>query len=162
MNLTGRDRSPRFVTTAMMAITGALFFSAFVLEDTTGGGRDWANLPRGLAVRYLAAMAVGGAIAGWLLAGLFGRRGVLGWLLAVLGGIVASLVAGIFGSAVGLIPDLLADGFSMADLIPIAAGIIIVPLAFGGMPLLIPVWLALIVVTHVWARRARTDGGPRP
>ncbi len=149
-------RTARNVTTTMMALTGAIFFVVFLLEDVVGRtGIAWANLPWGLIVRYVIAMIVGGAIAGWLAAGLFGRRGVTGWLLALLGGALATTAAGMLGSAVGLVPDLLADGWDMADLIPIGYGLVVLPLAFAGAPLLILVWGVLIAATHLWARRAR-------
>lgn len=146
----------RTITTVMMALTGASLFIAFMLEDLSGLNADQAAaLPRSLVLRYILAMAIGGALAGWLLAGLFGRRGLRGWLLALLGGILTALIAGLLGSAVGLLPDLLADGFSMGDLIAVAFGLFVFPLALAGQPLLFALWLALLALTHLWARRAR-------
>ncbi len=154
-------RSARHVTTAVMALIGAIFFVAFLLEDVVGRTDvAWENLPWGLIVRYVVAMTVGGAVAGWLAAGLFGRRGVSGWLLALLGGALATTAAGMLGSVVGLVPDLLADGWDMADLIPIGYGLAVLPLAFAGAPLLIIVWFGLVGIAHVLAARARTTTLP--
>ncbi|WP_111429692.1 hypothetical protein [Rhodobacteraceae bacterium DSL-40] len=154
---TGKAGLPlRTITTVMMALTGASLFIAFMLEDLSGLAPDQsAALSRMLVLRYILAMAIGGALAGWLLAGLFGRRGLRGWFLALLGGIVTALIAGLLGSAVGLLPDLLADGFSMGDLIAVAFGLLVFPLALAGQPLLLALWLILIGLTHLWARRAR-------
>jgi hypothetical protein len=139
----------------MMAATGAGFFFIFVLQDLTAGVVRWSDLPAGLVVRYIVAMGLGGGVAGWLLAGLFGRRGLAGWPLAILGGIVATTVSGLLGSAVAFLPDVLADGWDVVDVIPIVYGLAIVPLTFAARPTLFFVWLALIVATHLWARHAR-------
>jgi hypothetical protein len=144
------------VVALMMALTGAMFFFVFLAEDLNAlTEAERANLPVGLILRYVVAMGLGGALAGALLAGMFGRRGVLGWVLAGLGGILVTLVAGMLGSAVGMLPDLLADGWQMADLIPILFGLLVLPLAMAGKPFVAIVWLALIVATHVLAGRAR-------
>ena len=83
---TGKAGLPlRTITTVMMALTGASLFIAFMLEDLSGLAADQsAALSRMLVLRYILAMAIGGALAGWLLAGLFGRRGLRGWFLALL------------------------------------------------------------------------------
>jgi hypothetical protein len=152
----GRHGSARYVTTGMMALIGAVFFFAFLLEDVVGRSSVvWADLPWAVILRYVVAMVIGGALAGWLLAGSFGRRGVAGWLLALLGGALATTIAGLLGSAFGLLPDLLADGWEMADLIPIGYGLAVLPLAFAGVPLLSLAWLVLVALTHVLAKRAR-------
>ena len=65
------------------------------------------------------------------------------------------MVAGLLGSALGLLPDLLRDGWQMSDLVPILFGLAVLPLAFVGKPLLLVAWLGLIALTHVWARQAR-------
>ncbi|MBE9636797.1 hypothetical protein [Salipiger mangrovisoli] len=151
-----RTRSPRYVTTLMMALIGVMLIAAFMAEDAAAKGDvTWADLPKGLMLRYLLAMAIGGALAGWLLSGMFGRRGVGGFMLGFLGSVIATLVAGLFGSAAGLLPDLLRDGWSSADLIPVLYGLAVLPLAFAGQPLLFVGWLVLMLLTHLWARRIR-------
>lgn len=151
------QRSPRYVSTLMMALIGVLLIAAFMAEDVVAqGDLAWADLPKGLMLRYLLAMAVGGALSGWLLAGMFGRGGLGGFLLGFLGAVLATLVAGLFGSAAGLLPDLLRDGWSGADLVPILYGLAALPLAFAGQPLLLLGWLVLMLFTHLWARRVRT------
>lgn len=149
-------RSPRATVALMMAITGAMFFFVFVAEDASNiPDLKWSDLPLGLILRYLLAMGLGGALAGALMAGLFGRGGIGGWALAALGGVLATLIAGLLGSATGIVPDLLADGWQVADLIPILFGLLVLPLAMAGKPLIALVWLALIVTTHLLAARAR-------
>ena len=89
-----------------MGISGALFFLVVLFDDVADlGSAQLSQLPWGLILRYVISMGIGGAIAGLLLAGLFGRRGPLGWLLAVFGGLVASAFAGVVGSLVGQLPD---------------------------------------------------------
>ncbi|WP_297977620.1 hypothetical protein, partial [uncultured Amaricoccus sp.] len=140
----------------MMALIGAgLFFVLLAGELPGRESADWDDLPTGIVVRYIVTMALGSAVAGWLLAGLFGRRGAAGWLLALLGAVAATMVAGLLGSALGLLPDLLRDGWQSSDLIPILFGLAVLPLAFVGKPLLLAAWLGLIALTHVWARQAR-------
>ncbi|WP_159099647.1 hypothetical protein [Alloyangia pacifica] len=152
-----RQRSPRYVTTLMMALIGVLLIAAFMAEDAIArGGVTWADLPKGLMLRYLLAMALGGALSGWLLAGMFGRSGLGGFILGFIGSVLATLVAGLFGSAAGLLPDLLRDGWSSSDLIPIFYGLAVLPLAFAGQPLLLVGWLVIMLFTHLWARRVRT------
>lgn len=150
-----RGRSPRFVATVMMAVVGAVFFSIFLLEDVGETGLVASELPWALVLRYVLAMGLGGGLAGWLLAGLFGRGGVSGWVLALVGCALATMVAGLFGSAVGLLPDMLADGWETSDLIAIGFGLAVLPLAFAGQPLVLAAWLALTILTHLWVRRAR-------
>jgi hypothetical protein len=153
-----KSGSARTVVAFMMANTSALFFFAFILEDLpTLREWSWHDLPVGLILRYALAMGLGGAVAGFLLAGLFGRRGLPGWVLALLAGVLATLLAGVVGSAVGLAPDLLADGWQSTDMVAILAGLVLLPLALVDHPWLILIWLALIVVTHLWARSRRSQ-----
>lgn len=114
-----------------------------------------ANLSAGLIARYVIAMAIGGALAGWLFASLFGRRGVLGWVLALLGGLFATMIAGLFGSAFAMLPDLVANGFSMGDLIGIGFGLAVLPLGIASQLFLAAGWLALVIIAQIWARRIR-------
>jgi hypothetical protein len=146
----------RRIGALMMALVGALIFTVLLVEDVglLPQGVS-ATLPWALIAQYALAMAVGGALAGALLSGLFGRRGAGGWLLAALGGIVASIVAGLLGSAVGLLPSLLRDGFDMGDLIAVGFGATLAPIALIGNPLRLAVWVALIVLTHLWCQRIR-------
>jgi len=151
----------RRIVTAMMAVMGAAFFFVFLLEDVADPARNaWSDLPWALILRYILAMGIGGALAGAALAGLFGRRGVAGWLLAALAGLVVVAVTGLLGSAVGLLPDLLADGWQMKDLIPIGFGLLVLPLALINNPLVLVIWLVLLAVTHLWAGRRRRPGHP--
>ncbi|MDV7141952.1 hypothetical protein R3X27_04570 [Tropicimonas sp. TH_r6] len=148
--------SPRALVAGLMALLGGVFFAVLLGDDVENfTGSEWADLPTALIVRYLVAMALGGALAGWLLAGMFGRGGIGGWAFAAIGGVLATCCAGLFGSAVGLLPDLLANGWQMADLIPILFGLLVVPLAMAARPFLALGWVVLIVVTHLLAKRRR-------
>lgn len=158
MSMRSRQKGPshRIVATLMMALTGVFLFAALLAEDVLAlDAEQRAAVPWLLAARYVLAMAAGGALSGWLLSGLFGRRGVAGWILALLGGTVASLVAGLLGSAVGLLPDLIADGWDMGDLIAIGSGALVLPLSLAGQTLLFLIWLALLLATHVLTRQRR-------
>jgi MFS family permease len=155
-------RTARRVVTVMMAITGAAFFFVFLLADVADPARNaWSDLPWGLILRYILAMGIGGGLAGALLSGLFGRSGIGGWLLAAIGGCVVMAVAGLLGSAVGLLPDLLADGWAMNDLIKIGFGALVLPLSLVGNPIALLAWLILLAVTHIWAARRRRAASPR-
>lgn len=143
-------------TALLMALAGAFFFAVFVSQDVRPNeDLSWRTLPWGLLVRYGVAMVLGGLLAGFLFGGLFGRRGVLGWLLAVIVGILALSLSGLLGSAVGLLPDLLADGYQPRDLVAVAAGVLILPLTLADQPWLLAVLLLLIGGAHVLARRGR-------
>jgi hypothetical protein len=105
---------------------------------------------------YVAAMAIGGALAGYLLAGAFGRHGPFGWLLAMFGGTVATTFGGVAGSFLGMLPDLLTNGAQAGSVVAIGAGALVLPFALTGWPALIVLWFALVVATHVQARRHRS------
>lgn len=145
-----------------MALIGAgLFFVLLAGDLPSLKIGHWSELPWRLIIRYIVTMSLGGGIAGWLLSGLFGRRGIAGWVLAALGAVLATMVAGLIGSALGQLPDLLRDGWQAADMIPIVFGLVVLPLAFAGKPLLFLAWAVLVGLTHVLASRARAASGPR-
>ncbi|WP_428928541.1 hypothetical protein [Marinibacterium sp. SX1] len=146
----------RLVVTVMMALIGGAFFFGFLAEDM-GRASDPGveNVGRGLVLRYIVAMAIGGALAGALCAGLFGHGGVTGWLRAVVGAVLASLLAGLIGSAIGQLPDMAADGLNMTEVISIGFGLVLIPLAMVGQPVMVAVWAALSVATHLMAHRVR-------
>ena len=151
------SRSPRWIVAGMLALANALFFFVFVLEDIPAqGGINLADLPWGLLIRYAVAMAIGGAIAGFCVSALFGRAGLLGWTFALIGGVLATLIAGIIGSAIGRSPELLSNGWQSTDAVAVAAGLILVPLSMIDFPWMFLIWLALVLVTHIWAKSTRT------
>jgi len=148
--------SPRAVVIAMMALTGAVFFFAFLYQDLAVLSLDQlGQAPWGLIVRYIVAMGLAGAVAGALFSGLFGRHGLPGWLLALLGGILATAVTGLLGSFFGLVPDLLTRGWGQTDFVAIGMGLLVVPLSFLDHPVFFPVWLVLILLTHWLTARRR-------
>lgn len=142
----------RTVATVGLALASMLLFLAMVFDDVSElTNASWSTLPIGLIARYLIAMGLGGAIAGHFLYGLFGRSGILGWFFAIAGGVVAATFAGLVGSAIGLSPDLLSDGFQSRDIIAISAGVLVLPFALIGWPVLMPIWVILIAAIHVFA-----------
>lgn len=148
--------SPRTTAALCLAVTCVLFFFLFVLEDLSPATQtDQPDPPWGLLARYAVAMAAGGALAGLVSAGLFGRAGATGAILALIGGVVATLIAGALGSAMGLLPDMVAGGMQSQDLIAIAFGLFVVPLAIAEKPALAVVWVGLILATHLAVRAQR-------
>lgn len=148
---------PRRAVMTVMALAGCLLFCAFLLEDAVEiSAVDWAALPWGLIARYIVAMALGGALAGWLAGGLFGRAGLVGWLLSGLGAVLAAVSSGLFGSFFGLMPDMLRDGLQLGDAIAVGFGALVLPLAAYGHPWLLLGWLLLVVLAHLWACRQRS------
>lgn len=141
----------------MMALLGGLLFSAFVLQDIRIRPELSAESPPfGLILRYGGAMIIGGAVSGYIFGGLFGRNGAGGWVLTILAGITASVLAGLFGSLVGLLPDLIADGLSMKETVSIVAGLLVLPLALIEQPpLALPV-ICILALTHLWCKAARS------
>ena len=149
-------KSPRLLITVAIAVTSALTFAALLIEDLNGfDDLEFDDLPWGLILRYMVTMALGGAVAGFLLAGMFGRRRFGGWFLAILGGVVATLLAGLLGSFFGWLPDYLSPGNQPNALVSILAGALVPIFAFAGRPILFLLWVVLIVATHLLARRAR-------
>lgn len=148
--------SPRAVATGLTALSSALFFLVFLFEDLGDLLQaPESKVPWGLVVRYLAAMGVAGGLTGFFLSGLFGRRGLAGWALALVAGAVAATVAGVLGSLLGGVNDIVANGFDGRVAIAVAAGALVLPFAFVDWPLLIVLWLALLALTHLWIRALR-------
>jgi hypothetical protein len=144
-----------------MALVGLLFFLIFVAQDFSHfDGMAPSDLPALLILRYALAMSLGGGLSGLVCAGLFGRSGAIGWILAVVGGLVAALLAGLLGSGVALLPELLADGYQASDLFKVLMGALVLPLSLGEQPVLGVLLLALIAAAHLLARKARRKGPP--
>lgn len=153
------SRRARLIVAVMMAIAGAVFFYEFFRDDMANLSESaQADVSSALVIRYLVALAIGGAVAGAITAGLFGRNGVAGWAVAFLGAVLASLLTGLIGSAIGRFPDLIADGFGLNDVVAIGFGLVLIPLSMVDRPTLFAAWLVLMVATHLWARSARRAG----
>ncbi len=147
-------RSPVLAESLLLAAASALLFLALVFEDFDQlRETDWSEQPMGLIVRYFVAMGLGGAVAGYALSNLFGRSGLLGWVLAAMGGILVATFAGLLGSAIGLLPDLVSNGFQTPDILAVSAGALVLPLALIGWPTLLPIWIGLIFLVHILAKR---------
>ncbi len=145
----------RMIVIVVMAITGAAFFYEFLSDDLQNAGASQTALGVPLALRYILAMAAGGAVAGAILAGFFGRAGAGGWLWAGVGAVLSVVLAGGIGSALGLIPDILGDGLTTQHLISAGFGLVLIPLSMIGRPVMVVLWLGLAVAAHLLARRAR-------
>jgi hypothetical protein len=144
----------------MMAVVGVLVFSVLLVGDMSLLPADASvAVPWALVIRYGVAMAIGGALAGAALAGLFGHRGIGGWLLSFVGGAIAAVVAGLLGSAVGLLPDLLRDGLQTGDLIAVGFGGVLAPIALLESWGHLAVWLGLIALTHILCGKSRRPEG---
>ena len=140
----------------MMALLGALLFAAFVLQDIRNHPEiPTGELPWDLILRYAVAMTLGGALAGFVFSGLFGRQGIGGWILTMISGLIAAAVSGLIGSAIGLLPDLSAGGLSTGEILQIAVGLLVLPLSIAEEPWLVLPVAALLIATHVWCRAAR-------
>ena len=151
-----RGAAPRRTVAAMMALVGAGLTWFLVNQDVQNFAQtSWADLPLSAVVRGLVFMAVGGALVGGLLAGLFGRSGLAGWALAAVGGVAGTVLGCLLGTLLSRVPDLLTGGPRTADLVSLAAGFLLPVLAMAAQPLLAVAWLAVIVLTHVLALRAR-------
>ena len=149
-------RRLKLIVSAGLAAASTLLFLALIFEDIGDlADSDWSNLPIGMIVRYIVAMGLGGAIAGYALSNLFGRPGLLGWALSLIGGVIAATFAGLLGSAIGLLPDLLSDGLQSRDIVAVGAGVLVLPLALIGWPVLLPIWAGLISLVHLLATRLR-------
>ncbi len=149
-------RSVRLFVAGMMALASALLFVALLFEDFSAlAAADPSQVPWSLMLRYVVSMTFGGAIAGYLLSGMFGRAGVFGWFLALAGGVFTSIFAGVLGSFVGLLPDLMSNGWQPTMLISVASGGLVLPFALVGWTALVVVWIAIVVATHLRARRRR-------
>jgi hypothetical protein len=136
-----------------MAALAFGFAFAFLYEDRAaapGGEGIWAFVTGTLVFH-----ALGGAVAGWALAGLFGRAGPVGWPLAALGGALASIAAGVLGGAASGLPALLAGASPVAGAVRLATAAFVTPLAVAAQPLLGAVWLASVLGLHLVARRLR-------
>ncbi|MES0827719.1 hypothetical protein [Ruegeria sp. SCP11] len=154
---TPKGKTPRLVSTISMALIGASLFLLFLSRDLSEGLQDeWARENWGLVVRYVIAMLLGGAIMGYLLASMFGHAGLGGWIWAFIGGLLSTLVAGACGSLIGLLPDLLADGWQAKDLVAILFGFLVLPIAAAEKLGSSVIWLAAVAATHVLSKYVRS------
>jgi hypothetical protein len=145
--------SARSVVALGMAALAFGFAFAFLYEDRAAapGAEGIAAFVTGTLLFH----ALGGAVAGWALAGLFGRAGAFGWPLAALGGALASIAAGVLGGAASGLPDLLGSGSTVAGAMRIATAAFVTPLAVAAAPWLGAVWLAIVLGLHIVTRRLR-------
>ncbi|MFV0335172.1 MAG: hypothetical protein ACK5JR_14015 [Tropicimonas sp.] len=150
------NRALRRRVAVMVAPIGAALIWVLVREDAQNlAHAGWADLPVPLMAQALFFMGLGGALAGWLLADLFGRRGVAGWALAGSGGVLATALACLLGVLLGRLPELFGGGLGLADLISLGAALLLPVFAMAGEPLVAGGWVIAIVLTQALAIRTR-------
>ncbi|MEE4120560.1 MAG: hypothetical protein V2I65_16285 [Paracoccaceae bacterium] len=143
----------RAIVAAGMAALAALFAFLFLYGDrqaATGATGAWLFV--GEVILFHGA---GGLVAGTVLAGLMGRRGTAGWPLAALGGILATLLAGLIGGLLSSLPALLSGVSLVTEAIRIGAAMLVTPLAVAAVPRLGAVWAVAMAALHLLARAAR-------
>jgi len=149
-------QNPRLITSIMMGGISTILFGTVVYNDLSAlPETGYLEVPKGLIFRYFVAMALGGIFLGNLLVNLFGKAGVLGWILALGAGAIVTFGAGLIGSLIGLLPDQLSNGFQATDLIAVAAGALIVPFALSDNTWLFLFFPALIIIIHLWVKKLR-------
>ena len=90
----------------------------------------------------------------------FGRRGTIGIVLALLGGVLATLLTGIIGAATTALPTALATRSLSQELIAVGFGALSYPMAAAGAPNAAAIWFAIVAVTHVFAWLMRRKRQP--
>ncbi|MEM0947426.1 MAG: hypothetical protein AAGK37_08480 [Pseudomonadota bacterium] len=137
------------------ALTTALFAVAFALQDVLTAEAPTAAGFFGTAILGVC-HALGGAIAGFLLAGLFGRNGAAGWIMALVGGVAVVLLGGLFGGAFAAIYGTVTGTADLTvDLIRIGLGAVTAPLAIAEGPALALLWILSAIVAHLTCAKAR-------
>ena len=152
----------RWVSAIIWAATLAFFAVAFALQDKAswpegGTGPIWGE------VAFLAAtQAAGGALAGYLLATLFGRRGVIGWIVATVGAILVCLLGGLLGGGLFGLREIIGGGDELIQgLIRLGFGPLNAPLAIAETPSLAAVLAAATGLAHLVIQHMRTKSGPQ-
>ena len=155
--MTADDDRPGWTARGLVALSAAALTGAFALAFLWGE-RQGVDLTAGIwafVAGTLAGHILGGFVLGWALAGLFGRSGAVGWALAALGGVLVTLLGGLIGTAVEVLPAALGGASSASALVRVAAGALITPLAIAAAPWLGAVWIAAVAALHLAARAAR-------
>ncbi len=136
-----------------LALLAAILAFSFLYEDrgaAAGAEGIWA-----FVTGTLFGHALGGFVAGWLLAGLFGRGRAVGWVLALVGGIVAVLLAGLLGGVVTALPSLVSGGSVVTEAIRVGTSAFVGPLAVAAAPWLGLVWFGGVGALHVAVQKTR-------
>jgi len=147
----------RLAVAAIWGATLAFFALAFALQDRASWPEDAARVIGGDVALFAASQALGGAVAGFLLAGLFGRGGPFGWLLSILGAVLALLLGALAGGAVFGLRELVAGGQDLVlGLIRVGMGPLGIIFASAQAPLLAVALVLATALAHLAARRLRT------
>ena len=151
----------RWVSALIWAATLAFFAVAFALQDRASWPEGATGPIWGEVAILAATQAAGGAIAGYLLATLFGRRGVIGWVVATVGAIVVCLLGGLLGGALFGLREMIGGGNELIQgLIRLGLGPLNAPLAIAETPSLAAVLAAATGLAHLMIQRVRTNTGP--
>ena len=144
----------RSATAVGMAALACLLAFLLLYQDreaAAGAEGLWA-----FVAEVLLGHAAGGFVAGWVLAPLFGRRGIVGWLLAFVGGALASLLAGLVGGALSSLPVLIGGQGLATYLVGLGGGALVKPFAMANAPWVVVVWLAVVVGLHLVSAKLRS------
>ena len=145
----------RIMSALIWAVTVGFFAVAFALQDVLRAEETTAAAISGTVILGLC-HALGGAIAGYALAGLFGRAGAGGWLVALLGATLATLLGGLLGGGAAALYGVVTGTANFTtEMIRIGLGAVTTPLAIAEGPWLTVVWLAAWGVAHWTARGVR-------
>ena len=145
----------RLTSAIIWGLMVAVFAVIFALQDVLRAEDAQASAYVGTTILGVC-HGLGGALAGYLLAGLFGRAGAGGWLLAILGTLVVVLLGGLFGGAFAALYGVVTGTTNLAtDFIRIGLGAVTAPLAIADSPWLGPLWIAVGVAAHLTCRGMR-------
>ncbi|MEO1681602.1 MAG: hypothetical protein AAFU80_25955 [Pseudomonadota bacterium] len=136
----------------MSVIAGAAAFILLYGDRAQAPGADGLWL---FVTETLVGHLGGGFVAGWLLGGTFGRLGIAGWPLALVGGVLASLLAGLIGAAIASLPGMVGGISIGSQIVQVGVGVLVTPLAIEGAPWFGIAWLIAVLVLHVLVRRVR-------
>lgn len=133
----------------------AVGFGALLLLDDLGAV-DQDVLAQAFRTSLIG-QAAAGFIVGLLLAFLFGRGGLFGWILAIVAGGLVSVVAGAVGTGLSdLIVSRDTSSLVIDRLSDLSAGAFVVPMSIAEAPVLGFLWLTLVGGIHTavgWARQ---------
>jgi len=143
-------RRSRIAAAAGFAAIGGVFAAILFAEDRAAGvgaARD------AFEIATVLLHALGGGVAGWLLAPLFGRRGVAGGLLALAAAVLATALGGLLGGTLASIVEAaLGFGSTAQAAINALVGALAVPLGIAERPWLGALWLVLVALVRAAAR----------
>ncbi|NRA99525.1 MAG: hypothetical protein HRU32_06850 [Rhodobacteraceae bacterium] len=125
-----------------------LFIAPYIRDTNETGAFD------GLGLWVAIAHGLGGALAGWLMAGSFGRAGIGGWIISLFAVITIILLGGLAGGVMIAVQGMITAGDTVLQAgIRGIIGALAAPVAMANLPGL---WLlppVLTVLAHLLAQR---------